>query len=114
MSDAIRKNVYFPPRIVPYVTHGGDSLSGRVVSIIDRYREIMRRSPPVESTFTDLEQRALLEILAPRIGFDPATRIFDLAIEAHEAGLSSRIVEKIENLTAIELVQLAEWLEQAA
>lgn len=111
MTRPNRQNIYLPDHLRDYVADA-PSLSGRISTIIDRYREALRRTR-VEQQFSaeDLHhiRRACNGWLA-----DPAATIFDgVAMELEDEGVAPReLLDKVRALSPFEQVALVEWLER--
>lgn len=111
MTRPNRQNIYLPDHLRDYVADA-PSLSGRISTIIDRYREALRRTR-VEERFTADElfhiKRACWSWLA-----EPAATIFDgVAMELEDEGEApAALIAKVRALSPFEQIALVEWLER--
>ncbi len=107
-----RKNVHFPAHVMTYLATSNRSLSGRVSSIVDRYREALRRSEPIAGHFSDTQ---LTDILAATDGLDldPAARLFgdDIGLAVLEYGGTQDLIKRLAALDPWQQIQLTEWIE---
>ena len=111
MNRPNRQNIYLPDHLKDYVADA-PSLSGRVSTIIDRYREALRRTK-VEQKFTADE---LLHIKRACWSWwiEPAATIFGgIAMELEDEGLApADLIAKVQALSPFEQVALVEWIER--
>lgn len=110
MARPNRQNIYLPDHLRDYVADA-PSLSGRISTIIDRYREALRRTR-IERLFTPAE---LAEIRKRCSGWiaEPAATIFDgIAMEVDDGGGHAALVQKLRALSPFEQVAMVEWLEE--
>ena len=117
---AQRKNVYFQPRTLAQLGEG-ESLSGRVAQVIDRYAELVRRSRP-EDKFSEAERSAIIDACLSW-ALEPAAMIFGgVAMEVDDAmrdGLASKwgidgpaLLDKLGSLNPGEQIALVDWIER--
>lgn len=114
-----RKNVWLPDDLLAYVdTRGPDvSLSGRICTVLDRYRALMLGAFAIARHFTADEQKALTAAHAtwPELFGDAERLRLDLADAfARRAPSEKALAKKLRELDLLNRVRLAEWLEYQA
>ena len=104
-----RQNIYLPERLIDYLADS-ESLSGRVVQIIDRYCEALERTP-VQERFSAAD---MVTIRAACHGWwaEPAATIFGgLAMEVDAAGGPPDMVARLNGLSPWEQIALLEYIQ---
>jgi hypothetical protein len=111
MTRPNRQNIYLPDHLRDYVADA-PSLSGRISTILDRYREALRRTR-VEQQFTPDELHHIKRACWSW-WVEPAATIFDgVAMELEDEGVApATLIAKVRALSAFEQVALVEWLER--
>lgn len=113
---AARKNIWFGDNeayLLDYLALAPGSLSGRIISILDRYRGLMKGINAIAKKFTADEQQKL------RSAYDAWPQLFataDALLLDLPAAFSARtndkaLAGKLKELTPLERIQLAEWLD---
>lgn len=110
MTRPNRQNIYLPDHLRDYVADA-PSLSGRISTIIDRYREALRRTR-VEQKFT-ADELTHIKRACWSWWIEPAATIFDgIAMELEDEGVAPPdLIAKVRSLSAWEQIALAEWIE---
>lgn len=110
MTRPNRQNIYLPDHLKDYVADA-PSLSGRVSTIIDRYREALRRTR-VEKQFTDDELTHILRACWSWWAEPAATVFGGVAMELEDEGVApADLIAKVAALSPWEQIALVEWIE---
>lgn len=104
-----RQNIYFPDRMMDNLSNE-ESLSGRVVEILDRYFEALRRTKP-HIKFTADEQLVIRQACQGWWAQPAATIFGGIGMELEDNGAPDDLVAKINALTPFDQVALLEWVK---